>query len=274
MVSAFDVITMGRIGVDVYPLQTGVSLRYVTSFGKYLGGSSSNVAVAAARYGHKVATITRTGNDPFGEFLHDALRGFNVDDRYVSAVDHLPTPVTFCEIFPPDDFPLYFYRLPKAPDLVIHQHELDLDAIRAAKILWVTVTGLSEEPSRSATLAALRARDPAALTVVGQALVAIHDWTFKMGPGVVVGVGNGLILGYMMWKTRLLPRFLSILGLIGGPALLLGSCGVMFGHFDFGSTAHSLSVAPEFFWELLLGIWLLVRGFNPAALAALDARQS
>jgi hypothetical protein len=116
--------------------------------------------------------------------------------------------------------------------------------------------------------------DPAALSVVGQALVAIHDWTFKMGPGVVVGVGNGLILGYMMWKTRLLPRFLSILGLIGGPALLLGSCGVMFNHFEFGSTAHSLSVAPEFFWELLLGIWLLVRGFNPAALAALDARQA
>ena len=91
-----------------------------------------------------------------------------------------------------------------------------------------------------------------------------------MGPGVVVGVGNGLILGYMMWKTRLLPRFLSILGLIGGPALLLGSCGVMFGHFEFGSTIHSLSVAPEFFWELALGIWLLVRGFNPAAVTALE----
>lgn len=116
--------------------------------------------------------------------------------------------------------------------------------------------------------------DPAALAVVGQALVAVHDWTFKMGPGVVVGVGNGLILGYMMWKTRLLPRFLSILGLIGGPALLLGSCGVLFGHFEFGSTVHSLSVAPEFFWELLLGIWLLVRGFNPAALASLDTDQS
>ena len=64
MVTAFDVITMGRIGVDIYPLQTGVSLRHVESFGKYLGGSSSNVAVAAARYGHKVATITRTGDGP------------------------------------------------------------------------------------------------------------------------------------------------------------------------------------------------------------------
>ena len=103
-----------------------------------------------------MATITRTGDDPFGEFLHDALQGFGVDDRYVTAVDHLPTPVTFCEIFPPDDFPLYFYREPKAPDLEIHAHELDLDAIKQAKVFWATVTGLSQEPSRSATLAALR----------------------------------------------------------------------------------------------------------------------
>src|SRR3954471_7290058 len=151
-----DVITMGRISVDVYPLQTGVSLREVTSFGKYLGGSSTNVAVAAARYGRRVATITRTGADPFGEFLHDALRGFGVDDRWVTAVDALPTPVTFCEIFPPDDFPLYFYRYPKAPDLEIREDELDFEAIRAAKVFWATVTGLSQEPSRSATLAALR----------------------------------------------------------------------------------------------------------------------
>jgi hypothetical protein len=112
--------------------------------------------------------------------------------------------------------------------------------------------------------------DPAALTVVGQALVAIHDWTFKMGPGVVVGFGNGIILGYMMWKTRLLPRFISILGLIGGPALLAGSAGVMLGYFEFGSTIHGLTVAPEFLWELTLGIWLLVRGFTPSAVTALE----
>lgn len=112
--------------------------------------------------------------------------------------------------------------------------------------------------------------DPAALAVVGQALVAIHDWTFKMGPGVVVGVGNGIILGYMMWKTRLLPRFISILGLIGGPALLAGSTGVLLGYFEFGSTIHGLTVAPEFLWELTLGIWLLVRGFTPSSVAALE----
>ena len=82
-----------------------------------------------------LAVITRTGRDPFGEFLHDALRGYGVDDRYVTPVDGLPTPVTFCEIFPPDDFPLYFYRLPKAPDLEIHPEELDLEAIAARRDL-------------------------------------------------------------------------------------------------------------------------------------------
>ncbi len=162
----FEVLTMGRIGVDVYPLQTGKSLREVESFGKYLGGSPTNVAVAAARYGRRSAVITRTGEDPFGAFLHDALQRFGVDDSFVTPVAGLPTPVTFCEIFPPDHFPLYFYREPKAPDLEIHAAELDLDAIRAARVFWVTVTGLSQEPSRSATLAALEARGRSGITVL------------------------------------------------------------------------------------------------------------
>ena len=168
MTTAFhpEVLTMGRISVDIYPLQIGVSLRAVSTFGKFLGGSATNVAVAAARYGRRAAVITRTGHDPFGEFLHDALRGYGVDDRYVTPVDSLPTPVTFCEIFPPDDFPLYFYRLPKAPDLEIYPEELDLEAIAAADIFWVTVTGLSAEPSRQATLTALKARDPSKITVL------------------------------------------------------------------------------------------------------------
>ncbi|MFJ1654691.1 5-dehydro-2-deoxygluconokinase [Streptomyces sp. NPDC088337] len=162
---AFDLITMGRIGVDLYPLQSGVPLARVETFGKYLGGSAANVAVAAARLGRSTAVITRTGDDPFGAYLHEALKGFGVDDRWVTPVAAYPTPVTFCEIFPPDDFPLYFYRRPKAPDLEIHTGELDLPAIRAARIFWVTGTGLSEEPSRSATLAALAARDKAGTTV-------------------------------------------------------------------------------------------------------------
>ncbi|GLU48528.1 5-dehydro-2-deoxygluconokinase [Nocardiopsis ansamitocini] len=158
MTPAFDVITMGRIGVDVYPLQTGVSLAEVETFGKYLGGSATNVAVAAARLGRSSAVITRTGADPFGEFLHTALQGFGVDDRWVTPVAALPTPVTFCELFPPDDFPLYFYREPKAPDLEIEAADLDHPAIAAAGVFWVTGTGLCAEPSRTATLAALRER--------------------------------------------------------------------------------------------------------------------
>ncbi|WP_167153091.1 5-dehydro-2-deoxygluconokinase [Streptomyces sp. MBT27] len=154
----YDLITMGRIGVDLYPLQTGVSLAEVDSFGKFLGGSPSNVAVAAARLGRRVAVVTRTGRDPFGDYLRKELGEFGVDARWVTPVDGLPTPVTFCEVFPPDHFPLYFYRLPKAPDLELWEGELDLDAIRAARIFWVTGTGLCAEPSRTATLAALRAR--------------------------------------------------------------------------------------------------------------------
>lgn len=154
----FDVLTMGRMGVDIYPLQTGIGLDRVETFGKYLGGTATNVAVAAARLGRRAAVISRTGADPFGEFIHRALAEFGVDDRWVTPVTAYPTPVTFCELFPPDDFPLYFYRYPKAPDLEIHVDELDLDAVDAARIFWMTGTGLAEEPSRSATLAALAHR--------------------------------------------------------------------------------------------------------------------
>ncbi|MFI6286470.1 5-dehydro-2-deoxygluconokinase [Streptomyces sp. NPDC051018] len=161
----YDVITMGRIGVDLYPLRTGVPLARVDAFGKFLGGSPANVAVGAARLGRRTAVITRTGQDAFGEYLHQALDEFGVDDRWVTPVAAYPTPVTFCEIFPPDDFPLYFYRQPRAPDLEIHEHELDMAAIRAAHVFWVTGTGLSAEPSRGATLAALAHRGRAGFTV-------------------------------------------------------------------------------------------------------------
>jgi len=162
----FDVITMGRVGIDMYPLQTGVGLERVSTFGKFLGGSATNVAVAAARHNARSAVITRTGDDPFGEFVHLQLRDLGVDDRYVSTVEGLPTPVAFCEIFPPDNFPLYFYRLPKAPDEEIHPEELDLDAINTAKVFWVTAGGLTTEPSRAAHHVALESRRGARHTVI------------------------------------------------------------------------------------------------------------
>ncbi|GLP70991.1 5-dehydro-2-deoxygluconokinase [Streptomyces sp. TUS-ST3] len=164
-VQQYDVISMGRIGVDLYPLQSGVPLAQVRSFGKHLGGSAANVAVAAARLGRSTAVITRTGADPFGTYLHQTLTELGVDNRWVTPVESSATPVTFCELFPPDDFPLYFYRRPQAPDLEIHTDELDYYAIRAARVFWITGTGLSAEPSRSATLAALKCRDRAGTTV-------------------------------------------------------------------------------------------------------------
>ena len=163
---AFDVITMGRVGVDIYPLQVGVGLEDVTTFGKFLGGSATNVAVAAARHGRRAAVITRTGDDPFGRYVVRALVELGVDPRFVRSVPGLPTPVTFCEIFPPDNFPLYFYRQPKAPDLVIEPGELDGPAIAAARVFWATVTGLSQQPSRGAHHAAWAARGRRPLTVL------------------------------------------------------------------------------------------------------------
>lgn len=160
----FDVIAIGRSGVDVYPLQTGVGLEDVESFGKFLGGSAANVAVAAARLGNRTALISGAGDDPFGRFVRNELARLGVDNRYVRTHPEYPTPVTFCEIFPPDDFPLYFYRKPSAPDLQITADEIDTDAVRDARLYWSTVTGLSEEPSRSAHFAAWEAREAGAAT--------------------------------------------------------------------------------------------------------------
>jgi 5-dehydro-2-deoxygluconokinase len=164
--SSYDVITIGRVGVDIYPLQYGVGLEDVKTFEKFLGGSATNVACATAKYGLKSAVITRTGNDPFGKYIHEELKRLGVSDEFVSGVEGLQTPVVFCEVFPPDNFPLYFYRKPKAPDLEIKTAELDLEAIKNAKLFWATVTGLSEEPSRAAHFAALDARARKEFTVL------------------------------------------------------------------------------------------------------------
>lgn len=166
MTTAFDVLAIGRVGVDIYPLDLGVGLEQVESFGKYLGGSATNVSVAAARLGRSATIITRTGEDPFGRFVHQALGEYGVDDRFVTSVPGLLTPVVFAEIFPPDDFPLYFYRLPKAPDLEIRAEELDIDAVIEARVFWSTVTGLSQDPSRSAHFVAWKARERREYTIL------------------------------------------------------------------------------------------------------------
>jgi 5-dehydro-2-deoxygluconokinase len=194
----FDVLAIGRSGVDIYPLQVGVGLDEVTSFGKFLGGSAANVAVAAARLGNRTALISGVGADPFGRFIRRELDRLGVDNRYVATYEALPTPVTFCEIFPPDDFPLYFYRKPSAPDLQIAASAIDTDAVATAGLFWATVTGLSEEPSRAAHFAAWQARSRAPLTVLDldyrpmfwPSAAAATEQVQRALPNVTVAVGN------------------------------------------------------------------------------------
>ncbi|QDB79673.1 5-dehydro-2-deoxygluconokinase [Georgenia wutianyii] len=193
-----DVLTFGRSGVDIYPLTTGVGLEDVETFGKFLGGSPTNVAVAAARLGHSAATITGVGDDPFGRFVRREMVRLGVSDAHVVTSTELKTPITLCEIFPPDHFPLYFYREPSAPDLQVRPQDLPLDAVRGAAIMWFTVTGLSEEPSRAAHLAALAARARREHTVLdldyrpmfwdsaAEAGAQVRD----VLPGVTLAVGN------------------------------------------------------------------------------------
>jgi len=170
----FDAITMGRVSVDLYPEQIGVPLARVKTFAKSLGGSPTNVAVAAARLGTRTAAITRVGDDPFGDYVRHALEEFGVDNRWVGTDSELRTPLAFCEIHPPDHFPLLFYREPRAPDLNLARPDLDLEAIHSARLLWTTGTGLSAEPSRSATLVALEAR---VNTLHGG--ITIHDLDYR-----------------------------------------------------------------------------------------------
>ena len=153
-----EVLTVGRVSVDLYPEQVGVPLAEVRTFRKTLGGSPTNVAVAAARLGRRAAVVTKVGDDPFGLYVRQALAAFGVDPARVGVHATLRTPLAFCEIFPPDRFPLLFYREPKAPDLELTPADLDAEDAAGAELLWTTGTGLSQEPSRSTTLAALERR--------------------------------------------------------------------------------------------------------------------
>jgi hypothetical protein len=106
------------------------------------------------------------------------------------------------------------------------------------------------------------------LIPVGRSLVAIHEWTFRLGPGWVVGVGNGLILGYLMYRSGLVPRGMAMLGLIGGPLIIASGTAVLFNAIKAGSKLQGIATVPEFFWELSLGIYLMVKGFKPSPITA------
>jgi 5-dehydro-2-deoxygluconokinase len=154
---SLELLTVGRVGVDIYPQQNG-PLKDVTTFARYLGGTATNVAVGAARLGRRTAVLTKVGPDSFGEFVREALVGFGVDPAYVGTAPGLLTPVVFCELDPPEDPALFFYRQPIAPDLTIGDDDIPWDVVRDVPVFWVTGTGASVEPSRTSQLAMLKHR--------------------------------------------------------------------------------------------------------------------
>jgi 5-dehydro-2-deoxygluconokinase len=155
--SALEVLTVGRVGVDLYPEQSG-PLADVRTFAKSLGGTATNVAVGAARLGNRSAVLTKVGADGFGDYIRKALAGFGVDPQFVGTSGDLHTPVVFCELNPPEDPPLLFYRDPIAPDLTLTGADVPWDVIRDVPLFWVTGTGVSREPARSTQLAMLARR--------------------------------------------------------------------------------------------------------------------
>src|SRR3954454_12918768 len=112
------------------------------------------------------------------------------------------------------------------------------------------------------------------LVALGQSLVAVHDATFVLGPGIVVGVGNGMILGYLMYRSGLLPRRLTMFGLVGGPLLCLSGIAVMFGAFEASGAAQFLFTIPEIIWEASIGIYLTFKGFKATAPARDETRET
>ena len=114
--------------------------------------------------------------------------------------------------------------------------------------------------------------DAASLVPIGSALVAVHDWTFLLGPGFLAPLGNGILLGYLMYRSGLVPRGMAMLGLIGGPLLIASFVAVLFGVFEQVSLPAAIATIPEFLWELSLGIYLVVKGFKPSPITAGYAR--
>ena len=145
-----ELLTIGRVSVDLYAEQLGVGVRDVKTFRKSIGGTATNVAVAAARLGHRTAVCTRVGDDEMGDYVRYALtETFGVDARFVATDPTLKTPLAFAVLDPPEDPRIIFYREPRAPDMNITMGDLEAEVVAAVPILWIAASNLAYEPSRT-----------------------------------------------------------------------------------------------------------------------------
>jgi 5-dehydro-2-deoxygluconokinase len=150
-----DVAVLGRVGIDLYPNQLRTPLREVRTYTRFVGGFAGNVATGLARLGLTPAIVSRVGRDPHGDFVRDFLSGEGVDVRFLGVDERLQTPPTFCEVWPPNRFPITFYRYPTVPDWQLAPDDFDAGEVSAAPFLLATGTGLAQSPSRETTLGAL-----------------------------------------------------------------------------------------------------------------------
>ena len=152
-----DAVVMGRVGIDLYPNQLATPLRDVRTYTRFVGGFAGNVATGLARLGVHVAIVSRVGDEGHGEFVRTWLADEGVDVRFLRTDPYWLTPPTFCEVWPPDNFPILFYRRPTAPDWQLSPDDFDHEEVASARLLYATGTGLAQSPSRETTLEALRA---------------------------------------------------------------------------------------------------------------------
>jgi 5-dehydro-2-deoxygluconokinase len=152
-----EAAVLGRVGIDLYPNQLETPLSEVRTYTRFVGGFAGNVATGLARLGVRTAIVSRVGDDGHGEFVREWLAANAVDVRFLRTDPYWLTPPTFCEVWPPDRFPLTFYRRPTAPDWQLSLEDFDLEEVAGAPLLYATGTGLAQSPSRETTLAALEA---------------------------------------------------------------------------------------------------------------------
>lgn len=165
--SDLEILTLGRVSVDLYAEQVGEPMRNVTTFRKSIGGTATNVAVAAARLGRRVALCTKVGDDQFGDYVRHALEHtFNVDNQFIATDPDLQTPLAFAELDPPEDPSIIFYREPRAPDQNIEVSDVDLDVVRDVPIFWLPASRFSDPQSAAVCTELLGVREQKTHTVL------------------------------------------------------------------------------------------------------------
>lgn len=186
-----DVLTVGRVGVDLYAEEPGASFTEARRFQKSVGGSPTNVAVAAARLGLRAAVFTKVGDDGLGDYARTALsEQFGVDTRYVGTHPSLRTPIVVAVMDPPEDPQFLMYRAPQAPDAAILPEDVDLDVVHDVPVLWISGGALAAEPSRSTTRTLLEARSRRRHTILDLDFRPVM-WASEAEAGTEIGAAIG-----------------------------------------------------------------------------------